>query len=58
MAGRYECLVHYQRLLTLLEEDYETFPRSVDGEIKELYLMALMREITALKENMSRLPNY
>lgn len=56
MPGRDECLYHYRKLLALLEEDYSSVARCLDGEIKDSYKAALMREITALKENMFALP--
>ena len=58
MAGREECIYYYRQLLALLEEDRSSISYCVDGEIKEIYKNALMREIHALKEDMSALPPY
>lgn len=56
MAGRDNCMFHYNRLLALLEEDYSAISKCVDGEIKDAYKAALLREISALKEKMYALP--
>ena len=56
MAGRDNCIYHNQKLLALLEEDYSSISNCVDGEIKDSYKAALMREISALKEKMYALP--
>lgn len=56
MVGRDNCMYYYSRLLALLEEDYSTISKCVDGELKDAYKAALLREISALKEKMYALP--
>ena len=47
-----ECLVHYQRLLALLEEDLLEIGQCIRGELLEEYRRIVQEEMDQVREQM------
>lgn len=47
-----ECLVHYQRLLALLEEDLQEIGQCIRGELLEEYRRIVQEEMDQVREQM------
>ena len=48
-----DCLVHYKKLLDLLEEDLDTIKKSFQGELLDEYRSIVKKEINEVNDKMN-----
>lgn len=53
MSNIDDCLVHYKKLINLLEEDLESIQKSLQGELLDRYNSIVKKEINEVNNKMN-----